>query len=89
MGQSIIFTAGWVTIAAMSIATLMLLIRNGYRIFELSQGWDGRILRTQGYLIGLDMVPMAVAIGTFVVFSPCFFFRSAQRQSHGQRDSTN
>jgi hypothetical protein len=52
----------------------MLLIRNGYRIVELSDGWKGHLMRTEGYLIGLDMVPMAVAVGVFIVFSPSHFF---------------
>ncbi|KAH8913026.1 hypothetical protein BR93DRAFT_922993 [Coniochaeta sp. PMI_546] len=71
--------AGWPMMVAMCISTLMLLLRNAYRIVELSEGWNGHVMRTEGYLIGLDMVPMAVAIGTFVVFSPSLFFSSVNR----------
>ena len=53
----------------------MVLIRNSYRIVELSDGWKGHLMRTEGFLIGLDMVPMAVAVGAFVVFSPSLFLR--------------
>lgn len=71
--------AGLPMMVAMCISTLMLLLRNAYRIVELSEGWNGHVMRTEGYLIGLDMVPMAVAIGTFVVFSPSLFFASVNR----------
>jgi hypothetical protein len=65
--------AGWPMMVALCVSTLMLLIRNAYRIVELSGGWDGHLMRTEAYLIGLDMVPMSVAIGSFVVFSPSLF----------------
>ena len=65
--------AGWSTLSAMCIATLMLLIRNGYRIVELSEGWYGYIMRSERYLIALDMVPMSVAIFFLVVFAPQMF----------------
>jgi magnesium-transporting ATPase (P-type) len=77
-GPTIISTAGWPAMVVMCVSTLMLLIRNGYRIFELSAGWHGRLLRTQGYLIGLDMAPMAVAVAAFILLSPCLFFRPGQ-----------
>lgn len=64
---------------AMCVSTLMVLIRNGYRIVELSEGWTGHLMRTETYLIDLDMVPMAVGIGTFVVFSPSFFFKQEDK----------
>lgn len=59
---------------ALWVSTLMLLLRNAYRIVELSEGWNGHIMRTEAYLIGLDMAPIALAIGSFVVFSPSCFF---------------
>jgi hypothetical protein len=73
-GTTLVSVASWPVIIAMCVSTLMLLIRNGYRIVELSDGWKGHLMRTEGYLIGLDMVPMAVAIGVFIVFSPSHFF---------------
>jgi hypothetical protein len=66
--------AGWPMMVALWVSTLMLLLRNTYRIVELSQGWNGYVMRTEAYLICLDMAPIAVAIGSFVVFSPSFFF---------------
>jgi RTA1 like protein len=73
--------AGWPAMLCMCVSTLMVLLRNGYRIVELSDGWEGHVMRTEGYLIGLDMVPMAVAIGSFLIFSPSLFFFSAKREN--------
>lgn len=57
----------------------MVLLRNGYRIVELSGGWKGHLMRTETYLIYLDMVPMAIGVGVFVIFSPSFFFRDDKK----------
>ena len=73
--------AGWPAMLCLCVSTLMVLLRNGYRIVELSDGWEGHILRTEVYLIGFDMVPMAVAIGSFLIFSPSLFFFSTKREN--------
>ena len=67
---------GWPVTCAMCVSTLMVLVRNGYRIVELSEGWTSHLMRTELYLIGLDMVPIALAIGIFLVFPPAFLFGS-------------
>lgn len=65
---------GWPVMVVMSVSTVMVLVRNAYRIAELSGGWKGHLMRTESYLIALDMAPMSLAVGIFVVFSPAFFF---------------
>lgn len=74
-GATLVSITGWPVVIAMCVSTAMVLIRNGYRIVELSDGWKGHLMRTETYLIALDMVPMAVAIGAFVVFPPSFLLR--------------
>ena len=77
--------AGWPVIVSMCISTLMLLIRNGYRIVELSDGWQGHVMRTEAYLIGLDMTPMAIAVGIFLTFSPSMFLHPSKNgMDHSQ-----
>ncbi|KAJ5176367.1 uncharacterized protein N7482_002244 [Penicillium canariense] len=71
--------ARWPVMTALCVSTLMVLIRNGYRIVELSDGWKGHLMHTERYLIGLDMVPMAVGIGAFVIFSPSFFLHEEKK----------
>ena len=63
---------------AMWVSTLMVFMRNAYRIAELSGGWKGHLMRTEWYLVALDMAPMAVAVAAFVLFSPSFFFHHAK-----------
>jgi hypothetical protein len=43
-------------------------------------------MRTEWYLVALDMVPMAVAVGAFIVFSPSFFLcPENQEKEKGRR----
>jgi hypothetical protein len=72
-GVTVSRSAGRPAVVALWVTTLLLLVRNGYRIVELSGGWNSHIMRTEGYLIGLDMVPMVLAIGCFLLFSPSLF----------------
>lgn len=72
-GMRLISVLGWPVLFALWISTVMVFIRNAYRIVELSGGWKGHVSRTEWYLIAFDMGPMALAVGAFVVFSPCFF----------------
>jgi hypothetical protein len=65
--------AGWPVMAALYISTGMIFVRNGYRIAELTYGWKGRLVRTEAYLLGLDMGPMVLAVGALVVFAPSIF----------------
>lgn len=74
-------SVGRPAILAVWIWTIMLLLRNGYRIVGLSDEWDGHIMRTEGYLLGLDMIPMALAIGAFAIFSPSLFLRPGKSHS--------
>ena len=71
--------ATWPLLVALCVSTVMVLLRNGYRIAELSGGWNGHLMRTETYLIYLDMVPMAIGVGVFVVFAPSFFFREDKK----------
>lgn len=73
-GVQILSITGWPTMAAIWGSTMMVFARNAYRIAELSGGWKGHLMRTECYLVALDMVPMAIAVGVFIVFSPSVFF---------------
>lgn len=66
--------AGWPAMVVLWVSTVMVLLRNAYRIAELSKGWKGHLMRTEWYLIAFDMGPIAAAVGIFIIFSPCFFF---------------
>ncbi|PCH06156.1 RTA-like protein [Penicillium occitanis (nom. inval.)] len=72
--------ARWPIIVALCLSTLMILIRNAYRILELGGGWNGHLMRTEIYLIGYDMVPIALAVGICVIFSPNFFLSPIEKE---------
>ena len=76
---------GWPVMLALWISTVMVLFRNAYRIVELSGGWNGHVSRTEWYLITFDMVPMAVAVGVFVVFSPSIFLSNDEHGEEGKK----
>jgi len=55
---------------AITISTLMMILRGVYRSIELAQGWTGYLITHEGYIIGLDAIPMVIAMGTLAVLSP-------------------
>lgn len=57
-------------IYATTISVIAVYIRCIYRTIELLEGWDGKLMKTEGYFIGLDGVCIAIAIGIFVIFDP-------------------
>ncbi|EXA43976.1 hypothetical protein FOVG_08795 [Fusarium oxysporum f. sp. pisi HDV247] len=57
-------------IYATIISVVFVYIRCIYRTVELLEGWDGNLMKTEGYFIGLDGVCIAVAILIFCIFDP-------------------
>ena len=53
------------------ISSLMIVIRGVYRSAELFQGWTGYIIIHPRY-IGLDCVPMFIAVAVFKFIHPVF-----------------
>ncbi|KAB8223443.1 RTA1 like protein-domain-containing protein [Aspergillus novoparasiticus] len=84
-GMQPLSVAGWPVMLAIWVSTVMIFVRNAYRIAELSGGWNGHLMRTEWYLIAWDMVPVAVAVGAFVVFSPSFFFSDGTSDAEAKR----
>ncbi|THH14780.1 hypothetical protein EW146_g5597 [Bondarzewia mesenterica] len=57
-------------IGGLSFMTLTIFIRSIYRTIELSDGWTGRIIRTQVYFNVLDGAMITLAIFTLNIFHP-------------------
>jgi len=55
---------------SITISTLMMILRGFYRSIELAQGWTGYLITHERYIIGLDAVPMVIAMGTLAILSP-------------------
>ncbi|TFK64177.1 RTA1-domain-containing protein [Pluteus cervinus] len=62
-----------IMLGALGFNTLCLFIRAIYRIIELSDGWGGRIIRTQVYFNVLDGGMVILAIYTFNFIHPGMF----------------
>lgn len=60
--------------AAMVLSTVMMILRGFYRSVELVQGWTGYLITHQRYVIGLDAVPMLIAMGVLAIFNPGSLF---------------
>ncbi|KAJ7228483.1 RTA1-like protein [Mycena pura] len=61
----------WRTLAAaMTFSFLGILIRSGYRVAELSQGYMGHLATTEPFFYALDTLPLFIAIATYVFFWP-------------------
>jgi hypothetical protein len=48
-----------------------------YRVAELSQGWQGHLIKTQKYFIGLEGAIVAAGILSLNVFHPGICFQEA------------
>jgi len=57
-------------IGGLILSTLTIFIRSVYRVVELSDGWGGRIIRTQVYFNVLDGGMITIAMYTLNVFHP-------------------
>ena len=70
-------------VVATVLSTAMMVLRGVYRSIELSQGWTGFLITHQGYVIGLDAVPMVLAMGGLAIFNPGMLF-ARQKASIGE-----
>lgn len=59
-------------VAAVALASMLVLWRSVFRIAELSDGWDGAIIQMQGLFIGLEGVLIVVAVAVLNVFHPAW-----------------
>lgn len=55
---------------ATTISVVAVYIRCIYRTIELLEGWDGKLMKTEGFFIGLDGACIAIAIGIFSILDP-------------------
>ena len=64
-------TRWWIMSSGAMISSIMIIIRGVYRSAEFSQGWSGYIITNQRF-IGLDCVPMFIAVAVFNIIHPMF-----------------
>jgi hypothetical protein len=62
-------------LAALTIATICIFWRSVYRVAELSNGWDGPLMKRQDLFIGFEGVMIIVACLVLNVFHPSVCFK--------------
>ncbi|KAK1837047.1 putative sphingoid long-chain base transporter RSB1 [Podospora conica] len=70
-------------LAALALATVCIFWRSVFRVAELSQGWDGPLMKRQGMFIGFEGVLILVACLGLNVFHPSFCFRAMMEGEGG------
>lgn len=64
-------------LAALSFATLCIFTRCVYRVAELSEGWNGHLIKTQKYFIALEGAVIVAAVLSLNIFHPGICFKGA------------
>jgi hypothetical protein len=64
-------------LVALCVSTLCIFTRCVYRVAELSEGWQGELIKTQKYFIGLEGIVVIIAVLVLNAFHPGFCFRGA------------
>ncbi|KAF2265332.1 RTA1-domain-containing protein [Lojkania enalia] len=70
---------------ALSFATLCIFTRCVYRVAELSEGWNGHLIKTQKYFIGLEGAVIVAGVLALNAFHPGLCFREGYVKGEGGR----
>lgn len=72
---------------ALTFATLCIFTRSVYRVAELSEGWEGHLIKTQKYFIGLEGAIVAAGVLALNVFHPGLGFREGYNETKSTSES--
>src|SRR5690606_27482864 len=64
-----------VFLVGLAVATLCVLVRSVFRVAELWEGWDGKLMRSEGTFIALEGVVLVVAVACLAFISPGWGFK--------------
>lgn len=70
-------------LVALAFATLCIFTRSVYRVAELSEGWNGHLIKTQKYFIGLEGAIVGAAVLALNAFHPGLCFREGYEERRG------
>ena len=62
-------------VAVTILSAAMMILRGVYRSIELSEGWRGKLITVEVYVVVLDAVPMIIAMGAFIFTPPAKLLR--------------
>ena len=75
-------------VLALAFATLCIFIRSVYRVAELSEGWEGALIKNQNMFIGLEGAMVIVAVLALNAFHPGFCFREGYIKKQKTKSSS-
>jgi len=64
-----------VFLVALALATVCIFMRSIYRVAELSEGWEGALMKNQHLFIGFEGAMVVVAVLVLNLWHPGFCFR--------------
>ena len=73
-------------LVALTLSTLLIFTRCVYRVAELSEGWDGHLIKIESYFIGLEGAIILAAVYLLNLFHPGFCFKEALDTTPAQED---
>lgn len=74
----------WLALAAaLNISCIGILIRSGFRVVELSEGFQGRLATSEAFFYGLDTLPLFIAIAIYIPFWPGRFIKNENKRTNG------
>ncbi|PPQ94007.1 hypothetical protein CVT25_009855 [Psilocybe cyanescens] len=80
----------WIALAgALLISCIGILVRSGFRVVELSEGFQGRLTTSQPLFYGLDTLPLFVAIVVYIPFWPGRFISRPMTRNRNEDDTAN
>ncbi|KAF8138712.1 RTA1-domain-containing protein [Boletus edulis] len=80
----------WRTLAVtLAISCIGILTRSGYRVAELSQGFQGYLATTEGFFYALDTLPLVIATSVYVFSWPGWFIKDGTKTVHVEPELSN
>lgn len=71
-------------LCALGLATACIFVRCAFRVAELSDGWEGPLMRDQALFVVFEGVMIFVAAAALAVFNPGFCFKQMSVGSVGR-----
>ncbi|KAF2843217.1 RTA1-domain-containing protein [Patellaria atrata CBS 101060] len=70
-------------LVSLALSTLCIFTRSVYRVAELSEGWNGHLINTQRYFIGLEGACVIAAVLVLNAFHPGLCFKEGDTAERG------
>ncbi len=70
-------------VGALTLSTICIFWRSVYRVAELSNGWDGPLMKRQGLFIGFEGVMVVIAVVALNIFNPSFCIKNLMEGEGG------